>query len=253
MADQPDPPDKWRVYEGDETPDPEPEATPPAPPIVPYGNTPQVPYGGSQVYNPVVITRSSGAGPKIVILIVALAVLGGVIAAAVAIFSAVDGGIAGLGGSPDPKDPKDFAKMVDAIEGKTGSSEVFSVGLYDGYAVVYVPAKETGDSAIAYDWRGGDDLDVFTKTTSSDLRFSLDEIDPNVISGMCDPVLELADGATPSECYVSIRKPNPEYGNGIWFSAGASDEFGHYFSVMYDKSGKEVSRTCGSEPTCPTP
>ena len=236
---EPDPPKEWRVYEGDDTPDPEPTTTP-EPPVVQYGAPPPVPYGQPQPA-PITVRASSGATTKIILVVIAVAVLGGVVAGGIAIFNAV-GGVDGITGV-DPKKSEDFAKMVDAVEKKSGSSEVFSVGLYDGYAVIYVPVKTTGDSAIAYDWRGGDDLDVFTKTTSSDQRFSLDEIDPDVITGMCDPVLQLADGATPGDCYISIRKPDPAYGNGIWFSAGASDEYGHYFSVMYDKNGQEVSRT----------
>ena len=235
---EPDPPKEWRVYEGDDTPDPE----SPTPPEPPYGAAPPVPSGQPQpAYAPVTVRVSSGATTKIIMIVIAVAVLGGGIAAAIAIFAAV-GGVDGITGV-DPKKSEDFAKMVDAIEEKTGSSQVFSVGLYDGYAIVYVPVNKTGDSAIAYDWRGGDNLDVFTKTTSSDQRFSLDEIDPDVIDGMCDPVLRLADGATPGDCYVFIGKPDPEYGNGVWFSAGASDEYGHDFSVTYDKSGQEVSRT----------
>lgn len=243
MADQPDPPDKWRVYEGDDTPDPEPQATPPAPPIVPYGNTPQVPYGGSQVYNPVVITRSSGAGPKIVILLVALAVLGGVIAAAVAIFAAVGGGIEGLGGI-DSQDPEDFAEFIDTLEEERGTTDVFWVGLYDGYIIADVPY--TDDKAdtreISYRWDGGD-LEEWTKGTSTDPRFDINEIDPNVVADMCDPVVSAAEGATPSDCYVFISKPGEFASDGAWFQAGASDEFGQYYTYRYDKNGVEVGHT----------
>lgn len=237
MPDQPDPPDKWRVYEGDDTPDPEPPAEPPAPSVYPPpASTPHVPYGQQSSYNPVVITLSgsSGAAPKVILLIVALVVLGAVAAGAVAIFSTV-GGIDAIGGV-DPKDPEDFAKMVDEIEEETGSTQVYSVGLYDGYAIVYVPADNT-DRSIGYRWDGGG-VKEWTKTTSSEARFDLADIDPDVIEGMCDPVLEQADGTTPGDCYVHIRRPST--GSQSWFSAGASDEFGKYFSVSYDKNGVEI-------------
>lgn len=239
MADQPgqpDPPDKWRVYEEDKTPDPEP---PSEPPPVPYGSTPDVPYGaaGQTNHNPVFVTTRTSSAPKLVILIIAVAVLGVVGAAAVAIFAAVDSGIGGIGGV-DPKEPDDFAEMVDDIEDKTGSTEVYSVGLYDGYAIVYVPADDT-DASIGYRWDGGG-VEVWTKTTSTDERFDLGDIDPQVIDGMCDPVLEQAEGATPGDCYVFIRAPYP--GSEAWFSAGASDEFGRYVNVEYDMNGVVIPK-----------
>lgn len=252
MADQPDPPerpddapeppDEWRVYSDDQTPEPEP---PSEPPPVPYGNTPPVPYGaaGQADFNPVYVTAKSSAAPKLVLLVVALAVLGGVVAGAIAIFSAVDGGIGGLGGI-DAKDPEDFAELVEKVEEQTGSTEVFWVGLYDGYIIVDVPYSddETDNREISYRWDGGD-LEEWNKTTSTDQRFDLAEIDPDVIEGMCDPVLDRADGATPGDCYVFISAPQEFSPNGEWFRASATDEFGQSYSVQYDKSGVEVART----------
>lgn len=240
MADQPDPPDEWRVYEGDPTPDPEP---PDDPPKVPYGDAPQVPYGGQPAYNPVIITTTSrSAGPKLVIVMVAVAVLGVALAGAIAIFAAVDSGVDGFGiGGIDAKDPENLAEFVDRLEEERGSTEVFSVGLYDGYIIAYVPVDET-TASIAYRWDGGD-LEEWTKSTSSDHRFDVTEIDADVIAGMCDPVLELAEGATEGDCYIQIRKPGPPFGGEAWFSAGASDEYGRYYSIGYDINGDEVSRT----------
>ena len=75
------------------------------------------------------------------------------------------GGICAIGGV-DPKQPEDFEEMVDELEEETGSTEVFSVGLYDGYAVVYAPVDNT-DATIAYRWDGGG-IEEWTKSTSSD-------------------------------------------------------------------------------------
>jgi hypothetical protein len=237
MANEPDPPESWRVYEGDETPDPEPPAEPPN---VPYGDTPIVPYGGAgqSFSSPIVIRTGGSAAPKLILLIVAIVVLAGGAAAAVAIFAAVDTGISGIGGV-DPKDPADFADMVDEIEEKTGSTIIQQVGLYDGYAIIYLPygSDAADDRQIGYRWDGGG-LEEWTKTTSTSPRFDLSEINPEVIDGMCDPVLEQADGATAGDCYVFISKPGQ--GSDAWFSAGASDEFGKYYSVMYDKNGVEI-------------
>jgi hypothetical protein len=247
MPDQPDPPDKWRVYEGDETPDPEPPADPPPPPpppSVPYDSAPQVPYGQQSSYNPVVITSSgsSGAAPKIILLVVAVAVLGAVVAGAIAIFSAVDGGIAGLGGI-DAKDPDDFEEMIDQLEEEKGTTKVQSVGFYTDYIIVYLPyTQDPGDDRqISYTWRGGDDFEEWTRSTSTTPTFDLAEIDPEVISGMCNPVLARAEGATPDKCYVNLAKPSE--GSNAWFRAYASDEFGKSFWTEYDKNGEVVGES----------
>ncbi|MDZ5621993.1 hypothetical protein [Nocardioides bizhenqiangii] len=244
MADQPDPPDppeKWRVYEEDKTPDPEP---PPEPPKVPYGDAPPaVPYGQQQSYNPVFVTTSSSSAPKIVLLVVAVAVLGVVAAAAVAIFAAVDGGVAGLGGI-DAKSPDDFEEFVDQVEEDTGSTEVFWVGLYDGYIIVDVPyTDEPGeDREVSYRWDGGG-LEKSSQGTSTDQLFDLTEINPEIIDGICDPLLDLAQGATAADCYVFITKPGPPFGGEAWFRTSAQDEFNRNYSIDYDKDGNEVGRT----------
>ncbi len=235
MSDQPDPPDTWRVYEEDKTPDPE---TPPEPPKVPYGDAPPVPYGSAQsAYSPVfVTTKTPGVTPKLIIVLGAVAVLGVAVAGAIAIFASVGTDVIG-GGRVDPKQPEDFDEMVEALADETGSTEAFSVGLYDGYAIIYAPVD---DSTKSIGWRwDGDGISEWTKTTATEQRFDVAAIDPTVIDGMCDPVLEQADGATPADCYVQIRRP---LSDDAWFSAGASDEFGQYYSVMYDKQGVEVSR-----------
>lgn len=239
---QPDPPDEWRVYEEDKTPDPEP---PPVPPPVPYGgapDVPHVPYGQQPGYNPVFVTStSSSKAPKLILLVVAIAVLGGVVAGGIAIFSAIDGGIGGIGGI-DAKNPDDFAELIDKLEEEKGTTEVQQVGFYTDYIIVYLPYTDDPSDTrqISYTWRGGD-LEKWTTGTSADARFDLADIDPEVIDGMCDPVLEVADGTVPDDCYVFLSKPSE--GSRTWFQASASDEFSRSYSVEYDKNGVEVNRT----------
>ncbi|RHW27197.1 hypothetical protein D0Z08_11095 [Nocardioides immobilis] len=226
------------MYEGDDTPDPEPAPTP-DPPNVPYGNAPQVPYGQTPTYNPVVVTKSSAGVPKLALVIIGVAVLGGVAAAAAGIFAAV-GGPGGIGGI-DAKDPDDFAEMVEKLEDEKDTTVVTWVGLYTDYIIVDVPYTDdpSDDREISYTWRGGD-LEEWTKGTSTDARFDLKEIDPSVIDGMCDPVLAEADGAEKDDCYVFISKPAE--GSDVWFRTSASDEFGKSWWVNYDKDGNEVDR-----------
>lgn len=242
MADQPDPPDQWRVYQGDDTPDPEPEDV--APPAPPYGAA-----SSAATPAPVVarVGRHSGSAPRLALVGIAVAVLGVVGAVAASIFAAVDsgidsiGGIDGIGGI-DAKDPDDFAAVVEKLEEERGSTEVFWVGLYSNYIILDVPYTDdpTDTREVSYDWRGGD-FDEFTKGTTTDPhRFDLSEIDPEIVDDLCDPVLELAEGATPDGCYVFISNPGPD--GETWFRAGASDEFNRYYSIEFDQSGTEVAR-----------
>jgi len=239
MPDQPDPPDKWRVYKEDKTPDPE----PPLNVHPPTSTPPQVPYGQSSSYNPVIITSSgSSAAPKIVLLVVALLVLGGVVAGAIAIFAAV-GGIGGLGGGIDAKDPDDFAEFTEEFEKKFGRTDVQSVNLYSDYIIVYLPYSEDrkDDRQISYTWRGGDEFEEWTRSTSTEPTFDLSEIDTSVIDGMCDSVLSRADGATPDNCYIFLSKPAE--GSDGWFRASASDSFNRSVWTEYDLNGVEVARS----------
>jgi hypothetical protein len=235
----PDPPDEWRVYSEDKTPDPEP---PTEPPPVPYGDQPSVPYGNKQQsYNPVFITTSSSrAAPKIILAVVAVAVLGVVAAAAIAILAAVDSGVGGIGGI-DAKDPDDFAELVDKLEEEKGTTEVQSVYFYTDYIIVYLPYTDDpgDDRQVSYTWRG-DDLEEWTRSTSTEPTFDVGEIDPGVIDGMCDPVLDAADGATLDDCYVFLSKPDE--GSRSWFRAFASDDFGRSVWVEYDQDGAEVAK-----------
>ena len=236
MADQPDPPEKWRVYEEDKSPDPEP---PSEPPRVPYGDAPpSVPYGRSSqsTYDPVFVTTTrTSLAPKIILVVVAVIVLGVASAIAVAIFAAVDGGIGGI----DAKDPDDFAELVDKLEEEKGTTVVHDVNFYTDYIIVYMPytTDPDDDRQISYTWRGGD-LEEWTRGTSTDPTFDLADIDPGVIDGMCDPVLDRADGAVPGDCYVFLSKPTD--GSQTWFRASASDDFGRSVWTEYDRDGVKV-------------
>ena len=116
------------------------------------------------------------------------------------------------------------------------------VGLYTDYIIVDVPVSQdpTDTREVSWTWRGGD-LEEWSKSTSTDARFDLGEIDPDVIEGMCDPVLAGAEGADEDDCYVFISAPYE--GSETWFRVSASDEFGRSYSVEYDKAGVEVNRT----------
>ena len=249
MADQPDPPE-WRVYDGDSTPEPETPTTEEAPTPSWVAPPPDVLYGAPPTQSRVVRSRS-GSGAGLIVLAVVLVVVGSVGIGVYSFIREISGAFDDVTNSnraepvdpKDPKDPKDFAEMVTELKAETGSTEVFFVGLYDGYAVIDVPfAKAKSDlRKITYRWDGAG-FSTFTKGTATDPgRFDVGAINPQVIDGMCDPVLALADGATSGDCYVFINPPKP--GSKTRFRAGASDEFNQYFSVDYDLKGREVGRS----------
>ncbi|MEZ0578173.1 hypothetical protein [Nocardioides sp. MH1] len=245
MADQPDPPDEWRVYKSDPTPDPEPADTPP--PHVPYGSGPHVPYGAARAPGsgvPPVVARSRSVAPRLLVVAIAVALIGAGIAGVAAIFSAVGDGI-GFGGI-DAKDPDDFAALIDKLEEEKGTTVVQEVNFYTDYIIVYMPYTDDpgDDRQISYTWRGHD-LEEWTRGTSTEPTFDLEDIDPEVIDGMCDPVLDLAEEAKKDDCYVFLDRP--EDGQ-AWFRASASDDFGRSVQVTYDKDGKELERTCNGLP-----
>lgn len=239
MADQPDPPDEWRVYKSDPTPDPEPDQR--QTPAGSSGQSPHVPYGMARSSSVHVPSTRSGT-PKLVLVIILVAVLGVGVAVALAIFAAVDGGLGGI----DAKNPDDFADLVDKLEEERGTTVVQDVNFYTNYIIVYMPYTDDPDDdrQISYTWRGGD-LEEWTRGTSTDPTFDLRDIDTDVIDGMCDPVLDEADGAEEDDCYVFLSKPTT---GDQWFQAFASDDFGRSVYVTYDMNGAELERTCNSQP-----
>lgn len=248
--DQPDPPDEWRVYQGDSTPDPEPplSTSPPTVGEVPYGQAgPHVPYGmagtaGTSSFEPVFVSTTRSGASKIALLVVALSVLGGAVAAAIAIFASVDGGIGGLGGI-DAKDPADVAALAEELEEFKGTTEVQSVGFYTDYVIVYLPftSNPQDDGQISFTWKGGDKFDEWTRSTSDQPTFDLASIDTGVIAGMCDDVLRRAEGATPDDCYIHLSKPGE--GSKAWFRAFATDSFGRSVWAEFDKDGVLVGES----------
>lgn len=240
---QPDPPESWRVYKSDPTPDPEPgQQSPYAPPVqqVPYGSA-QPPYAAASF-----TTVKTSAAPKLILVLIFVAIVGVGVAAAVAIIKGVDGGIGGIGGI-DAKDPDDFAKFIDKFQEDKGTTEVQQVGFYTNYFIVYLPYTDDpgDDRQISYTWYGGG-FDEWVKGTSDEPTFDLRDIDPDAIKGMCNPVLKAGDGLNKDDCYLFLEKPSE--GSQAWFHASASDDFGKSVYAEYDKTGKLLSLTCNGQP-----
>jgi hypothetical protein len=221
MADRPEPPNRWRVYKRDSTPDPEPEAS--------TTSTTAAPAAPARAPARKVTVKPAS-------ILIALAVAISAMTAGVMIFAFSSGdGVAGLGGGRDPQTVDGFTDMLEAIEDETGTTMVFDAVIYPEYAVVYVPYRDD-ERSVGYRWDGG--LDEWTKGTSTYQPFDLADIDPSVLEGLCGPVLEMVED--PGDCYIIIRRPAE--GSDVWFAAYASNEFSQSGWIEYDIAGTEVAR-----------
>lgn len=236
MTDQPDPPDQWRVYRADDTPDPEPDEAPASAARPPHERADERRTGVLGVFGLTlrVLTNWSPAGA-----VVGLILLGSAAAAVVAGVVATRDGV-GFGGI-DAQDPEVFEELVQKLDDERGNTDAFWVGLYTDYIIVDVPYSDdpADDREISYIWRGGD-LEEWNKSTTTDAVFDLTTIDPRAIDGLCGTVLDLAEGATEDDCYVFIGRPAA--GSDVWFRTSASDEFGRSYWVNFDEGGVEVER-----------
>ncbi len=157
-----------------------------------------------------------------------LVVLGIVLAVALPIWlfsrggdDGVSTGNLGLGDEVSLVTPEGYDLFADALEEETGSLEAFSVVLYPGYAVVDVPADATSQRKYGRYWNG-DWSDFGGSGTSSDDRFSVDQVDGQVIAdGVRRAKAAVED---PTSWYAIIRAPDADVG-GTCVTAYASNEF----------------------------
>lgn len=242
----------WTTYEPPQA-DPSEEATP----------VPQVNYGPPQ--DPLVaaqVTQMKGTKPpgasRVLILVPIIFFLVIAIGAGAVILSVVgnidDGSDETFGGfdpfdgfedAPGPGDaePPDlfteggFRGLVTVVRAETGSTMVFEAGLYEGYAVMTIPAEASGKRAISYRYDG--DLTESTKSTSSYDRFDLTTIDATVLAQVLRKAERLVEDPTTS--YVLVRKPQD--GSTTWLSSYASNEFGESGYLRAEKDGTVIDRS----------
>ena len=114
-----------------------------------------------------------------------------------------------------------YALFVQELEGKTGSREAFSVVLYPGYAVVDVPADRTSQREFSW-YFDGDWSEFGGAGTSTDDRFSVDQVDGNVIAEGIDQAKAGVEDAT--TWYAIVSAPDVD-DDGVCVAAYASNEF----------------------------
>jgi hypothetical protein len=197
----------------------EPAAENPTPPStwlpdvpVSYGE-PLTSSGGTTITTTTTTTVTRSAGR--LALIVVLCVVAGI---AVPIFFGIKALVDGIddiddivGGSADVFSDAGMADLVEAVEEKTGSTEVFELSVFKGYAVVYLPTESSGKRYISYRFDGN--LEEFSKgTQSEDVRFDLEDVDAAVLRDLAAKARRLVE--EPTSSYVIVRASLPPFGNG---------------------------------------
>jgi hypothetical protein len=220
-------------------PDP-PQYVPPT--NVQYG-APVASSAGTTITTPPMI-RKSGGGGKLALIIV-LIVLAGIAVPVIfgirALVDTVNDGIDSIDdltpGKPDMYTVDAIDELIEDVEGKTGSTEVFQVGFYDGYAVVTAPADATSERYISYYWDG--DLSESTKGNGVyQGRFDMKKIDPEVIIKLHDDARRLVEGAIKSN-YVFVTAPGDDGGA---INASATNDFGETGNLIATFDGKIITR-----------
>jgi hypothetical protein len=174
-------------------------------------------------------TPTPAAGPHLgrVLGVVATVVIGGILLAVLLPFwllSRGDDGVAtgpvGLGDKVSLVSDDGYDVFTQALEEKTGSREAFSVVLYPGYAVVDVPVDASSQREFSW-YFNGDWSEFAGAGTSTDERFSVDQVDGSVIA---DGVARARAGVEDrTSWYAIVSAPDPD--TGACVAAYASNEF----------------------------
>lgn len=146
----------------------------------------------------------------------------------------------GAFGNEDPQSADGFAQLLADLEDKTGSTEIFEVIIYPGYARIEVPIAANDEREVSYRWDGKFSMEM--KSTNKATPFDLSDVDPALFSTMCDEVGGLVDD--PELCYLIIKRPDhsvPGRADG-WIRAYASNDFSQSAWISYDLAGDEVAR-----------
>ena len=233
-------------------------ATPVTPPSVtspstsdasaPAGGGFEVRYGSStetpdleEVVAAAATTKTVRASPRAIGLVVAVVVVGvvaAVIAGVVALVGSVRGAVDTATGSasamasttPLPGESPEvgvnlftregYDELLTDLDRDVGSTESFEVVLYPTYAVVYVPVDPTSGRSALYYWNGTlDDLD--SRTTSTEARFDLRDVDIDVVTELVRRVRGKVED--PTSWYAIVHAPDSQNGAAIW--AYASNDY----------------------------
>lgn len=144
-------------------------------------------------------------------------------------------------GHEEPQTVEGFESLLEDIEEKSGSTEVFEAVIYPGYARVDLPVADGDERELSYRWDGGFSMEI--KGTTDDEPFDLADVDPSHFDDMCAEVSTLVDD--PGTCYLIVRAPDGTVPDGVdaWITAYVSNDFTQSAWISYDLGGDEVGRS----------
>ena len=111
--------------------------------------------------------------------------------------------------------------MTSRSTAKTGSREAFSLVLYPGYAVVDVPVDETSQREFSW-YFDGDWSEFGGAGTSTDDRFSVDQVDGTVIAAVSISGPTGRMGTMPGRRYAPLVMAAGKYLTDTLIKAGSS-------------------------------
>lgn len=211
-------------------PTPAPPEVPAAVPVVAYGppSTPAAPSARAG-RTPPAAARALLVVPLVVLVVVVVSVVAGVLAL---VRTATDAGSASgpsgttyapgvepTGADVNVLSVRGYGDLVAAVEEATGSSAAFSTVLYPAYAVLDLPVDATSRREQSWYWNG-ELSENSSKGTSTEDRFDLRKIDPDVVVRLVTKVRRLVD--EPTSWYAVIRAPDDD---GAMILAYASNDY----------------------------
>ncbi len=190
------------------------------------------------------------SGRRILLPVVALAILVPVVIGIVAAVRSYDDGTGGGGGGAGGRASSPvqlhtaagFAQLVEAVEQETGSATVFDAVIYPTYAVVSAPAEASGRRSHSYYFDGA--LRRTGQGTTTDPRFDLGRLDAEVMAQLVARArTELVE--KPTMVYLIVRRP--EEPADAWWSVYASNAYTESGYLQADRTGKVVLRYVSTE------
>ncbi len=188
---------------------------------------------------------TSGATPRLGLVtsvVIGVIVLGAALAVALPLWlttrstEGVATGPVGLGERVDLHTPEGYQLFAEALEEKTGGREAFRLVLYPDYAVVDVPVDRSSQRSHGW-YFDGDWSEFGGKGTSTEERFSVDQVDGSVVAQGIQLARDNVD--EPSAWYVIIEAPDTDFGD-TCLTAYASNDYQESFFVRLTCDGTVV-------------
>jgi hypothetical protein len=168
----------------------------------------------------------------VVVLVTAIALVGGVVALIANSTGDDSSGPLGIGkGDPDVLSEAGYQDLLDAVEEETGGTTAFSAVLYPTYAVVELPVDRTTQREAYWYWDGSDLTDNDSKSTSSFPRTDLSRVDPAVIVDLVAQVRTKVED--PTSWYAIVRAPD-DSGAVVWVYASNEYSESEYLGARRD-------------------